>query len=93
MNQPTNPAWQGAVNVGRARLHTIDEALTKLEAAVPNVDAQPPVPPSQPPANAPTPVYPNNQPPVAIEAQSSKSPNAFPAQSLQALEAFMSGAI
>lgn len=90
MNHPTNPAWEGAVTVARARLHTIDDALAKLEAAVPGIDVQPPAYPPQPPVTN-TPPPPNNQ--MAAEIQHAKDSDSFPETSLRALEAFTSGAI
>lgn len=96
MNQYKSPAWQGAVQVAGIRLKTIDEALAKLEAVVPDAGgAAPQTPHWTPDGGQP---YPPASSPMRTEvaeigSQQSYDPEPapIPDSSRRALETFITG--
>ena len=91
----SNPAWQGAAKVARARLQTIDTALAKLETAVPNIENQTPQPDNPIPNANNTPTEPTVPPANQIETElkHANDPTPIPAPSIQALETFLGGTV
>lgn len=82
--------------MAHSRLQTIDTALAKLEAAVPDIDNQAPTPDNPAPTASPTPIEsPSSQTTnqIQTEIENAKSPTPIPSPSIQALESYLGGAI
>ncbi len=84
MNRQQNSGWQGAAQVARARLQTVDQALARLEAVVPNVKDPTPKTDNHTKGDGPSDPKKN-----ALKVIKLHEPKPLPPLSLKALETFL----